>query len=73
MGHNLPAIPHTKLESPLSSSQSTFCMEEDSTQRKMPKALDIDDIHRSALRLFLPRNLSSLALQPTGISIRHHL
>lgn len=62
-----------KLESPLSSSWSTYCMEENSTQRKMLNALDIDDIHRSALHLLLPGNLSSLALQPTGMSVHHHL
>lgn len=44
-------------------------MEEDSTQRKMLKALDIDDIHGSALHFLLPENISSLALQPTGISV----
>lgn len=44
-------------------------MEEDSTQRKMLKALDIDDIHRSALHFLLPENLSFLALQPTGVSV----
>ena len=66
-------FPTAKSERPLLSSQSTFCMEEDSTQKKMLKALDIDDIHRSALHLLLPGNLSSLAIQPTGISVHHHL
>lgn len=71
MCHNLPAVPHTKSERPLSSSQSTFCMEEDSTKGKMLKALDIDDIHRSALHFLFPGNLIFLALQPTGTSVHH--
>lgn len=40
----------------------------------MLKALDIDYTHyRSVLSLLLPGNLSSLAFQPTGISLDHHL
>lgn len=40
---------------------------------KILKALGIDDIHRNALQLLLPGNLSSLALQPTGMSVHHPL